>query len=254
MYEISPLDVEEYKKKRVKQVLPATVSREITCLKHIFNKAREWGKIEGNPIASVKLFNIRDRRVRYLEKEEIARLVHACPEYMKPIVIVALNTGMRKSEIFNLKWNDIDFRNHFIYVLETKNNEARKIPMNDITFRALLKVRKNAKSPHVFLQGKRGALQGYPGWVQECVKESRGKNFRFHDLRYTFASHLVMAGVDLRTVQELLGHKTFEMTLRYARLSPDHKRRAVDILSRRMDTIWTPRRKIKEKVSLASLP
>jgi len=116
--EITPLDVEKYKKERVKQVSPTTVNREIACLKHIFNKAKERETIKMNPVSSVRLFKVQDKRVRYLEKEEIARLIDACPDYMKPIVIVALNTSMRKSEIFNLKWNDIDFRNRIIYVLE----------------------------------------------------------------------------------------------------------------------------------------
>jgi len=253
LHEITPLDVEKYKKKRVDEVSPATVNRETTCLKHILNKANEWGKIESNPIASVKLFKVREGRVRYLEKEEITRLIDACPDYIKPIVIVALNTGMRKGEIFNLKWNDIDFRKRIIYVLETKNNEVRKIPMNDITFRTLLQVRKNPHSPCVFCKSHGEPYKDIRGGFRTALGRAGIREFRFHDLRHTFASHLVMAGVDLKTVQELLGHKTFAMTLRYSHLSPDHKRQAMDLLGRRMDTIWTPTRKTKENLPLELL-
>jgi len=226
---ISPLDVEKYKQKRVKEVAPSTVNREIACLKAIFNKAKE------------------------LEKEEITKLVEACPEYMKSIVIVALNTGMRRGELLKLKWNDIDFRNRIIYILETKNNEIRKIPMNNVTFKTLLKVRKNPKSPYVFCKKDGSPYKDIRESFKKALKKAGIQNFRFHDLRHTFASHLVMAGVDLKTVQELLGHKTFTMTLRYSHLSPDHKRRAVDILGRRMDTIWTPGQKREERISLAPL-
>ncbi len=250
LYAITPLDVEQYKKKRVDEVSPATTNRELACLKHIFNKANEWDKIESNPIASVKLFRVREGRIRYLEKEEIAKLIHTCPSYMKPMVILALNTGMRKGEIFNLKWNDIDFRKRIIYVLVTKNNEIRKIPMNDITFKTLLRVRKNPRSPYVFCKNNGEPYKDIRGGFKTALRRAGIKEFRFHDLRHTFASHLVMAGVDLKTVQELLGHKTFTMTLRYSHLSPDHKRQAMDILGRRMDTIWTPTRKTKETLPL----
>ena len=249
--EITPLDVERYKQKRLGKVSPSTVNREITCPKHIFNKAKEWEKIRENPIASVKLFRVDEKRIRYLEKEEIARLIEVCPDYLNSIIIVALNTGMRKSEILNLKWSDVDFKNRIIYVVQSKNNQAREIPMNQMTFRTLLKVRKNAKSPYVFCKKNGSPYRDIREGFTNALKKAGIKNFRFHDLRHTFASHLVMAGVDLKTVQELLGHKTFEMTLRYSHLSPDHKRRAIEVLGRRMDIIWTPKQKIKEEIRLA---
>jgi len=154
-------------------------------------------------------------------------------------VIVALNTGMRKEEILNLRWEDLDFRSRIIYTLDTKNNKRREIAMNDIVYRTLLAIRKIPDSPWVFCK-KNGERYGNVRKAFEGAKKRAGiVDFRFHDLRHTFASHLVMAGVDLKTVQELLGHKSFEMTLRYAHLSPDHKKVALDVLCKRMVTIWS---------------
>ena len=127
-----------------------------------------------------------------------------------------------------------------IVLLDTKNNERREVPINELLFKVLLGVKKNAGSPYVFSK-KNGKPYSNVRRSFETTKEKAGiEDFRFHDLRHTFASHIVMAGVDIKTVQELLGHKSYEMTLRYAHLSPDHKKAAVDILGRKMDTIWTP--------------
>ena len=110
----------------------------------------------------------------------------------------------------------------------------RELPMNDIVHRALLAVRKKADSPWVFCK-RNGERYGNVRKAFETARKRAGiVDFRFHDLRHTFASHLVMAGIDLKTVQELLGHKSFEMTLRYAHLSPEHKKRAIDILGKRL--------------------
>lgn len=120
--------------------------------------------------------------------------------------------------------------------------------MNNIVFRILLEVRKNPKSPYVFCKKGGSPYRNITGGFTNALKRARIRDFRFHDLRHTFASLLVMAGIDLKTVQELLGHKTFEMTLRYAHLSQDHKRWAMNVLGHRLDTIWTPEGKKAKKL------
>jgi len=110
--------------------------------------------------------------------------------------------------------------------------------MNDIVYGTLLAARKKSDSLWIFSK-KNGERFGNIRKAFEGAKKRAGiTDFRFHDLRHTFASHLVMNGIDLKTVQELLGHKSFEMTLRYAHLSPDHKKLALDVLYERMATIW----------------
>lgn len=252
LHEITPLLVEKFKIERSKAVSPATTNRSLTCLKSIFNKAIAWGRFNGvNPVKGVKFFPEDNQRTRYLEKEEVVKLLKHCKGHLKPIVIVALNTGMRKGEILNLKWHDIDFNRGIIYLLKTKNNEKREIPMNDAVKTALIKVRKYPESPYIFCDKNGEPFRDVRKSFFTVLKKTGIINFRFHDLRHTFASHLVMSGIDLNTVRELLGHKSLEMTLRYSHLSPNHKKRAVDILGRQMDTFWTP--EPKEDKAVGSL-
>jgi len=240
--EISPLDIENYKKMRIAKVTPRTVNIEVKFLKAMYNKAISWGKADKNPVNQVKLFKENDKRIRYLEKDEIKRLIEACPEHLRPIVITALNTGMRKQEILKLKWEDIDFKKKIIYVMQTKTGERREIPVNDFLYDTLTALKKKRNGSYVF-SNKEGEPYGdIRRSFSTALKRAGIENFRFHDLRHTFASHLVMSGVDLKTVQELMGHKTIDMTLRYAHLSPDHKRKAVENLGSEMQklvTIWS---------------
>jgi len=251
LQKITLLDVDKYKVQRLTVVSRSTVNREIACLKHIFSKPKEWGKINDNPIATAKLFRVDNKRVRYLEKEEIARLLTVSSGYLKPIIVVALNTGMRKGEILHLKWSDIDLENQIIHITDTKNREVREIPMNEVATRTVLGIKKNPRGPYVFCKKDGTPYKDVRDGFTNALERAAIRNFRFHDLRHTFASHLVMAGIDLKTVQELLGHKTFDMTLRYSHLSPDHKRRAAEVLGRRMDTIWTPGQRIEERTGVA---
>lgn len=248
MHEITHLDIEKFKAERIKNVTPATVNRSIALLKSMYNRAIEWDKAKDNPVLKVKLFKENNKRVRYLEREEITKLLAECNEHLKPIVIVALNTGMRKGEILSLKWHDVDFRRGIIYLLNSKNSEKRELPINDQVKTVLIKVRKHPGSPYIFCKANGQPYGDIKKSFLTAISKSGIINFHFHDLRHTFASQLVMSGVDLNTVRELMGHKTLEMTIRYSHLSPDHKKRAVDILSKRIVTGWAPASNSEEAV------
>jgi len=245
--EITPRMIEDYKAKRLEDgVTPCTVNHELACMKCLFSKAIEWDKATENPVKKVKLFKENNQRVRFLEKEELKLLLDACREPVRSIVVFAVNTGMRLSEITNLEWSDIDLARKLIVVKNTKNGEMRYIPIGDILMNLLSNLydakRRGNSSPYVFgnLKGERYRRFTISHWFSQALKKAGIKDFRFHDLRHTFASHLVMAGADIMTVRELLGHKTLTMTLRYSHLSPNFKRQAIALLDKRMDTFWTP--------------
>lgn len=146
---------------------------------------------------------------------------------------------MGKSEIQNLKWRDIDFKQGHICLLDQKNGERSYVPLNEPAKNALMRVRKHPSSPYVFCKPN-GETYYLRKSFETTLKKSGILNFRFHDIRHTTASHLAMSGVDLNTIREIMRHKTMSMTLRYAHLSRDHKKRAVEVLAGQMDTIWTP--------------
>ncbi|HOK56764.1 MAG TPA: site-specific integrase [bacterium] len=141
---------------------------------------------------------------------------------------------MRRGEIVNLKWQDIDMKERIITLWDTKSKEKRYVPMNEIVFQTLLNIEKDPLSEYVFYGKDKNShiSEHYISHLfEKIIKKAGITNFRFHDLRHTFASWLVMKGVNLKTVQELMGHKDFTTTLRYAHLSPEHKKLAVEILS-----------------------
>ena len=213
---------------------PSTVNRLIATMKHMVNKAVEWDMLEAETlkrIRRVKLLEENNRRLRYLSKEECQALIDACDSHLRPIVIIALNTGMRKSEILLLKWDNVDLKHGFILLEVTKNGERREIPINSTTRETLLNLTRRLDVPYVFYGQRTGKhYQDVKRSFKSACRRAGIKDFRFHDLRHTFASHLVMVGVDITTVKELLGHKTLTMTLRYAHLAPSHKVRAVEML------------------------
>jgi integrase len=210
----------------------ASVNREMSCLHHLFTKAVEWELIERSPFDRGKTLLVKEnnKRLRFLTEDEITKLLGECPKYLRYIVECALNTGMRRGEILSLKWGQI--RNGFIYLQQTKTNESRQIPINEDLERVFKKIRKEKEltSEYVFTyQGK--PMKNIKKSFKAALKRAGIQDFRFHDLRHTFASHAIMRGASLKDVQEVLGHKTISMTLRYSHLTQEHKRNAVNLLN-----------------------
>lgn len=217
---------------------PATINRYLACIKHMFTKAVEWDMVEEEVlkrIRRVKFLKEENRRLRYLTEGEIQRLLSCCDKHLFPIVFTALNTGMRKDEILSLKWDNVDLKNGYIHVEKSKNSDRRDIPMNEqllALFRKLFTERK-LNTDYVFVNPETNTrYYDIKRSFKYALKKAKITDFKFHDLRHTFASHLVMNGVDLTTVKELLGHKEIKMTLRYSHLAPEHKTKAVSCLNR----------------------
>jgi len=226
--QITPLSLENYKSERLKDAAPATVNRELACLKHMFTKAIQWHMATVNPVKQVRLLKENNQRLRYLTNDEVQRLLKELAPHIRPVVVCALYTGMRRGEILNLTWDDVDLKQGIIFVRQSKSGERREVPISSAlagVFKALPRT-----SDYLFSVGNGHRMRSVREGFISATKRAGILNFTFHDLRHTFASHLVMSGVDLLAVKELLGHKSINMTLRYAHLSPDHKRRAVESL------------------------
>lgn len=228
--EITTWQIEKYKAKRKEEIKPASVNREIALLKHMFTKAIEWSKVKENPAKKVKLLKGEVKRVRFLMPDQVQAILSNCADHLRPIVTVAVHTGMRKGEILRLRRDQVNFAQGIISILDTKNHERRDIPMNG-TVKDTLKAIED-KGPYFFCNGDGKTFANVRRSFETALRKSGIEDFRFHDLRHTFASNLVMAGKDLNTVRELLGHKDLTMTLRYAHLAPNLKKAAVDDLDR----------------------
>jgi len=219
---------------------PATVNRILAVLKHMFTKANQWEMVDDQThkkIKQVKLLEANNRRLRYLSKEECQALINACDTHLKPIVITALNTGCRKEEILSLQWDkNIDLKHGFILLDKTKNGERREIPINGTLRTALEALPRRLDGGYVFYDPKTDErYQDVKRSFATALRRAGIRDFHFHDCRHTFASQLVMAGIDLTTVSRLLGHKDLTMTLRYSHLSPQHMAKAVDVLDNVMN-------------------
>lgn len=232
--EIESGDVERYKQKRLKDVTRNTVNHELTNLSHILKMARQWGYLVSNPMGEVEKFKLSKTTPRFLTEEEVGRLLDAAHGfYIYPILVTALHTGMRKSELFNLKWADVDFVQGTITVQgdddwHTKNYNSRTLQMTPVLHDALIRLWRpgTAGAGYVF-NNKGNRLRYIDRTLKSVLKYAGLDGVTLHTLRHTFASHLVIAGVNLREVQELMGHQSYETTLRYAHLSPEHVKKQV---------------------------
>lgn len=234
--EVKPKLIEAYKLHRLKFIKPQTINGELNSLHRFFGYAIEIGYLGENPTQRIKKFTgIKRRAPRFLLKEEIKRLVEACPSYLANIVIVLINTGFRWAELANLEWDDVDMEKKVLYIRikdewRPKEDEERKVPLTDKAVSVLGKLER--KNNWVFLSPRGAKLRHSHVWedFKKVAKKAGLENVTIHSLRHTFASHLVMSGVDLYTVGRLLGHRDIKSTQIYSHLSQDHLRQAVERL------------------------
>ena len=213
----------------------ATCNRELGVLKRLLNKAIIWGMAATNPALSVKPLREPKGRTRSLSVEEAGRLLGVSPDHLRPILLTALDTGMRRGEILSMQWRNVDFANGLIFIPETKNGTPRYVPISDRLRESLKMLPLRVESDYVFAGAPGKGKVGIPFHdvrtsFETACRKAGIEGFRFHDLRHTAASHMVMRGVPLKTVGEILGHKTAAMTDRYSHLSPEHLRDAVNSL------------------------
>jgi site-specific recombinase XerD len=227
---------------------PATRNRYRDAFSLVFRKAVDNHVLTVNPATLVKAKPEHNERVRFLSATEETKLLVALQNEWGqhvPAFLVSIHTGMRAGEQFQLMWRDVSLEHRLISLPKTKSGKARHIPLNAVACRALQdriraqqdhaarlkeKGKEHADQVYVFRDAGRDPQHNYRRWFNEALTEAKIKDYSWHCNRHTFASRLVMAGVDLRTVAELMGHSSIQMTMRYAHLAPQHNRAAVDRL------------------------
>lgn len=275
--QITGLDVEKWRAGEIERGLSLeTINRDISSIKAAFNRAVDWELIATNPLAKVKKSRTDDcLKVRFLSDNEEGRLRTAIDareerrraerdtanhwrrergyvllpglrtamftDHVKPLILLSINTGCRRGELFDLTWSNVDLDRRILTVTgaTAKSKRTRHIPLN--------------REATLVLQGWRAQTEDADGLVfvneagqrfdrvnfswRRLLKDAGITGFRWHDMRHHFASRLVMGGVDLNTVRELLGHSDYAMTLRYAHLAPEHKLKAVEVLDRKAPVV-----------------
>jgi integrase len=197
---ISSFDIEKHKHERLKNVSKPTINRELDTIKNMFKKAVEWGYLKENPASTVQKYKLKERLYNIVSPDEERLILEHASPHLKMAIVIALNTGMRLKEILSLRWEDIDFQNRIIVIRETKNKTIRKVNINSLLADYLERAMKEKEIDHV-IHYKGKPVDSIKRTFRHAIDKAGLKRFRFHDLRHTFASRLVMVGVDIRTVQ-----------------------------------------------------
>lgn len=246
---ISPADVEAFKVARVSEkrgertTSRKTVDNDLARLKRLFSLSLTWGLCEKNPVLAVKFFKPESRRDRFLTPEEETALLDKAATPLQPAIVFSLNTGLRLREMLSLTWSQVDMRRGEVIVTaeKAKGKRSRRVPLNQAA-RAALDSLPHAIDPEClvfphFRGGTNGPLRRL--W-DKALKDAELSGVVWHSLRHTFASRLVMAGADLVSIQELLGHTTLTMVLRYAHLAKSHLSQTVCLLDSNLQFSCNP--------------
>jgi len=235
--DVTSFVIEKYKfHRKEKGLAPATINREVAIISKMFSIAVDSGWTNENPCRKIKPIRQSNRVERYLTHEEEQNLLAGCvgdDDYMRPIIILALHTGMRKGEILSLKWEEnVDLKQRYFTLYKTKSGKMRKIPISDTLFDELVKLNNHRISEYVFTNPiTKTRYENIKKAFKRICKNTNITNLRFHDLRHTAATRMVTAGIDLVVVKEILGHADIETTMRYSHPVPERKKQAIDALN-----------------------
>ncbi len=230
--DITPQDIDAKLSKLAEERnwAPATFNRYKALISLAYRLGMENQKIKSNPARLVRHRKENNARLRFLSIEEESKLRAVIPRRHIPEFDVALHTGMRLSEQYRLERSGVSLERRLLTISRSKNGEVRHIPLNARAVVALQWILGSHADGHVFPHHINATKGQAPRWFGTAVEKAGIAPIGWHGLRHTFASRLVMAGVDIRTVQELMGHKSILMTMRYAHLAPDHQQAAVEKL------------------------
>lgn len=229
LHQISRTTIDTITKKKLKEgVKPATVNRMLEIIRAIFRKAeRDWEWIDKSP--AIRMLKEDTKRIRWLTNNEAERLLHELPAHLADMAAFSLATGLRLSNVTGLQWSDVDLikRHALIHPDQSKTKKAIPVPLNQIAVEVIRKqIGKHPK--FIFTYGGKRVLQCNTKAWKKALKRAGIDDFRWHDLRHTWASWHVQNGTSLQELQQLGGWASFEMVLRYAHLSSDHLKEAAE--------------------------
>jgi integrase len=236
---IGARDIERFKAKMIGEgYAPKSVNNALTVLRKMLSVAVDWDHLDHVP--AVKWLRVPPQRFDFLDFDEAQRLVAGADARWRPMIVTALKTGLRLGELMALRWEDVDLIAGRLVVRQNlsrgrlttpKNGRERQVPLSDDLV-TCLKAHRHRRGELLFCHDDGSCLRRgetkHPLW-RACARAGL-RRIGWHSLRHTFASHLVMRGAPMKAVQELLGHQSFEMTMRYAHLSPDVRKDAVRLL------------------------
>jgi integrase len=239
MTSITARDVDLNRAHRLSQVSPTSVNIDLWALRSAFYTAVRWRLLAGNPFKKVPFLSIPDRQPAFLAKEDFHLLLTLISErWVRELVIVAVSTGMRRAELSNLTWKDVDFARRLLHIqsnetFRTKGGKRRTVPMSEVVFQLLWEKAQHSQHKSVFtLHGRRI----YGNWLT-CMfrryirKAGRNPKLQFHNLRHMFATWLVQEGVSIYEVQKLLGHSSISVTQVCSHLAASELHGAVNNIS-----------------------
>jgi len=233
-YKVSELTyrvIQEFVDERLETVSSGIALKDVAYIKAAINRARREELTDFVPnFPRIKPSRPRNR---WLTHDEEERLVHHAAPHLKPLIRFAVDTGGRRSELLTLDWRYVDLINRRVTFIQTKNGEDRTVRLCQGAYQTLLDLGPKDSGPVFTYYGK--ALKGFKSSFDKAREKAGIEDFRFHDLRHTFASRLVQGGVPLYNVMHLTGHKSLEMVQRYAHLAPEFQEAAIAVLDQRPD-------------------